>query len=124
MVNEATAEIKARVEQKQTLVVLPEGVMLNYLTRRVNSTRHSNFMPDGMLIFGEDEILQTLRDHPPDFIMIVHKDTADFGLPFFGQDYGESIYAWVQDGYEEVWLIGNRPIEKRYRFGMLLMQRR
>ena len=123
-VNAAIAEINNRLRPEQTLAVLSEGVMLNYITRRVNPTPYHNFMPDGLIIFGEDNILRSFQEHPPDFVMLVHKDTAEFGYQFFGRDYGTSIDQWIQSHYEEVWLIGNRPFQRAEEFGMLLLQRR
>ena len=122
-VTEALTMIARYVGPQQTLAVLPEGVMLNYLARRVNPTPHSNLMPPGLIVFGEDEILQTFVDDPPDFIMLVHKDTTEFGARFFGRDYGRRIFEWIHAEYEPVLVIGNPPLQDD-RFGMMLMRHR
>jgi hypothetical protein len=121
-VKRALDAIATHVGPEQTLAVLPEGAMLNYLSRRVNPTPHNNFMPPSLLVFGEDNILQSFKDHPPDFVMLVHKDTTEFGSRFFGRNYGWWIAAWIEDNYERAELIGYPPLQDN-RFGMLLMRR-
>ena len=108
---------------RQTLAVLPEGVMLNYLARRVNPTPYNKLMPPELIAFGEQDVLQAFADDPPDFIMLVHKDTSEFGARFFGRDYGRRIFEWIHAGYEPVLVIGHPPLRDE-RFGMMLMRRK
>ena len=96
--------------------------MLNYLTRRINPTPYVNFMPPELIIFGEDAILDSLQEKPPDLIAIVHKDTSEYGYRFFGRDYGQSIMHWVRQDYRPLGVIGAPPLRDR-RFGILLLER-
>jgi len=106
-----------------TLAVLPEGVMLNFLARRVNPTPYINFMPPEFLIFGEAAILDALERAPPDWIALVHKDTGEYGVRFFGRDFGQSIFAWIQRGYEPVEALGGPPFAPETDFGVRLLRR-
>jgi hypothetical protein len=108
----------------ETLAVLPEGVMLNYLARRVNPTGHVNFMPPELMIFGEDEILAAFRAKPPDWIVLTHKDTREYGVGFFGRGYGRPLYAWVLEHYRPVARFGDVPLAPSSRFGTALLERR
>ena len=96
-----------------TLVVLPEGAIINYLTRHINPTPHLNFLPPELAIFGEREILADLKAHPPDFIALVHRDTAEYGVPLFGTDYGQSLFEWVLNRYDRVVQVGAEPLRPR-----------
>ena len=97
------ADLVSIVERRSTrdssLLVLPEGIQLNYLTRRKNPTGIVNFMPPEYLMFGEDAILERLQANPPDAIVINHRKTSEYGLPFFGRDYGRETMRWVLDRY-------------------------
>ncbi len=103
------------------LVVLPEGVMLNFLLRRPNPTRYINFMPPELMIFGESRILDGLASSPPDSIVLVHKDTSEYGVPFFGRDYGVALMDWVREHYRPAVRIGRPPFRRVEDFGILLL---
>lgn len=116
------ADLAERLGPGDTLAVLPEGVMLNYLLRRTSSTPYINFMPPEIIMFDEEKILESFRRQPPDFIVFVHKETTEYGLPFFGRDYGRDLYAWVWDHYQPVRLIGDRPLQPGSKFGVQVME--
>jgi hypothetical protein len=123
VVNETLREIAARGATGQTLAVLPEGVMLNYLARRRTSVRHLNFMPIELVMFGEETMLGELAAHPPDFVSLVHKDAAEYGARFFGHDYGRRLAAWVAQHYRPVAQHGAPPFVDE-RFGIVLGARK
>jgi hypothetical protein len=93
-----------------TLVALPEGVMVNYLARLRNPTPYVNFMPPELLFYGEDQILSALAASPPDIVLLTHKNTSEYGFPWFGRDYGQSLMRWVMDNYSPVALFGDPPL--------------
>ena len=119
----ALREVERQVGPQDTLAVIPEGVMLNYLTRRAASTPHNNFMPPELLIYGEDRILADFRAAPPDYILVVHKDTSEYGFPLFGQDYAQRLYAWVGENYSAVHRTGKAPLVHVDQFGIELLKR-
>lgn len=120
LAGEALAAIEARLAPDETLLVLPEGVMLNYLARRRTPTRWVNFMPPELLLFGEGTMVAALDAHPPDLVALVHKDTGEYGARFFGRDYGEALMAWVRARYHEVERFGAEPLESDA-FGIALL---
>ena len=111
------------MEPEETLVVLPEGIMVNYLIRRENPTPYINFMPPEMILFGGGPILQSLKREAPDYIAFVHKKTVMYGYPFFGRDYGQQIYRWVNDNYYAIRRIGMRPFRDDTVFGIVILKR-
>jgi hypothetical protein len=104
----AVAEVLARIDEiipsQASLMVLPEGVMLNYLSRRINPTPYINFMPPELSIFGERNILTAMQENPPDFVLLVPKDTSEYGVAPFGVDpnYGMEITEWVKQEYAAI----------------------
>jgi hypothetical protein len=102
--------------------VLPEGVTLDYLARLTSPTRYVNFMPPELLLWGEAEILAAFEARPPDLVVIVQKDTTEYGYPQFGKDYGARLYAWVRTRYRQVALFGDPPLVDG-RFGIAVLER-
>jgi hypothetical protein len=107
----------------ETLVALPEGIILNVLLRRRNPTPHMNFMPPEILIFDEQAILASLEATPPDWIALVHKDTSEYGPRFFGRDYARRLAAFVRRDYRRVGRTGDVPFEPEARYGIELWRR-
>ena len=97
-----------------TVAVLPEGVMINYLSRRENPTPYTSLMLPEMLTFGEGVILRSLEMAPPDYILLVHRNTAEYGVPYFGSDprNGQAIMDWVGRRYTPIEVIGRQPLHE------------
>ncbi len=108
------------IGEGQSLAVLPEGVMLNFLLRRRNPTPYTNFMPTEMVLFGEPRILRAFQRHPPDWIVLAHKDTSEFAFRFFGRDYGRELFGWIMKTYRPVGVMGALPFRGN-RYGLLLL---
>ncbi|MBM82542.1 MAG: hypothetical protein CMJ78_18415 [Planctomycetaceae bacterium] len=114
--------IKHHVQPDQTLIVLPEGISVNYLTRRANSTPYLNLMPPNMTMLGEANVIAKFERHPPDFVVLMHRDSEEFGAQYFGRDYGRHLFAWLTTHYHSVTLIGAMPLQSE-QFGVLLLRR-
>jgi Dolichyl-phosphate-mannose-protein mannosyltransferase len=108
-----------------TLAVLPEGVMLNYLLRLDSPLRVINLMPPELMAFGEQDIVESLSAHPPDFVVLVHRDTKEYGFPLFGTDlrYGQRTRNWLDAGYQLVRTVGQNPRDANG-YGMEILRRR
>ncbi len=120
-VNTMLDEIETHVPPDASLAVFPEGVMINYLSRRANPTSYINFMPPELIVFGESNILAAFQDNPPDFVVLVHKDTSEYGPRFFGRDYGQELFTWIRENYQPVSLVGATPLQTDD-FGILLLE--
>ena len=112
----------ATLRNGTTLSVFPEGAMLNYLLRIPSSVPYTILMPPEVMTFGEDAILHAFQSAPPDYVLLLHKDTSEFGFRFFGIHYGGSLRLWLQNDYEPVWNIGPPPLQGEAG-GLLLLRR-
>jgi hypothetical protein len=121
-VKEMVAAIAERVAPGATLAVLPEGVMINYLARRETPSPYLTYMPDGMALLGEQALLAPLQAHPPDFVVVVSRDTSELGPAFFGVDYAQATLGWIKEHYDPVGKLGPGPFQ-RAGYGMLLLRR-
>jgi hypothetical protein len=119
----AVAWIETNTAPTNTLAVLPEGVMLNYLTRRDNPTPYVVFAFE-VWAFGEQNMLAAYQKNPPDYIVLVQRDTSEYGVPNFGQQkgFGLDVMQWVRKNYEPVYLIGGEPLQGGA-FGIKILKR-
>jgi 4-amino-4-deoxy-L-arabinose transferase-like glycosyltransferase len=95
--------IRRQTPASGTLAVFPQGLMLNYLTRRPDSIPQVNFMPPEVLAAGENVILSILAARPPDLIVLntssIAQDQFQLDQSYF---FGRSTLAWIQQNYEPV----------------------
>jgi hypothetical protein len=124
VVAETLQWIEANVKPNETIAALPEGAMLNYLSRRSNSAPYMVFNPAETATFGETQMLAAYQASPPDYILLVHRDTSEFGVDFFGRKrgFGYEMMQWITNAYRPVHLIGDEPL-KSHRFGIKILQR-
>jgi hypothetical protein len=94
--------VRHRVTPEQTLAVVPEGVIVNYLTRRHNPTGHINFMPPELVLFGEQAIIDAFRKSPPDYVLWFSRSVAEYGKRAFGDDYAVRLGAYLLGAYHPV----------------------
>jgi hypothetical protein len=114
----ALSWIQANVPPEATLAVLPEGAMINYLSRRVNPTPCLFWVPPVMAVFGQTNMNAAFEANPPDFIFIVARSTSEFGVGYFGyyHDYGTDLMRWIEGHYDRVYpaaeATGNQSFSK------------
>jgi len=123
-VNAFLAAARGRLAPGDTLAVLPEGAMINYLMRRRSSVPYLTMLPSDEAQFGEDELLGSLQRSPPSAVALVHRNTSEFGKPYFGTDYAQRTLAWVAAHYAPELTVGDPPLRPSSVFGIALLRRR
>lgn len=123
VVRETLERLRPLAAEGRTLVVLPEGVMLNYLARAKNPTPFTTFMPPEMAAHGESAILSSLERTRPDCVVVVEKDLSEWGLHALGRDYALSIAEWLRREYREDAVFG-KPTDSGRGFGLTLLLRK
>ncbi len=116
----ALAEVEREVGEGGKLLVVPEGVMLNYLSRRRAPTPFISFTPFDLIVWGQDEMIRALRRSPADAVLLVHRDTGEYGATFFGRDYGDRLSSWIHSRYRRVQRFGGAPLQPGTGFGVEL----
>jgi hypothetical protein len=131
IVKDALAYLASAMRPDQTLVVMPEGVMLNYLLRRDSTVPYLTFLPPDLIMFDEQAMLEALKKQPPDFIALMHRPVGEYGFAAFGGDYAQSFLKWMMDHYDfqHPVVFGDlpylqRPEDQRPYFGILIVSRR
>ena len=106
-----------------TVMVLPEGVMLNYLARRVSSTPYVNLCPPEVTMYGDEAIARAMAENPADYIVLVNKDVREYGKKTFGDaDYGLKMMQFVRQHYTPIQVFG-RPYTESPEHGITILVR-
>ena len=108
-----------------TLAVLPEGIMLNYLSHRTNPTRYCVWNPAEEEAFGQDNMMAAFTNGSPDIVMLVERDASEYGVKPFGQEprFGLELRHWLERNYEPVALIGHEPLQRDGKFGIKILKK-
>jgi 4-amino-4-deoxy-L-arabinose transferase-like glycosyltransferase len=117
-------ELNQKLRPGESFLVLPEGVLLNYLARVPAPAKYINYMPPELLMFGEERMVADLRAAAPAAIVLLHKPTAEYGFPWFGVDYGKLFAAWINESYAKGALYGDEPLRTGSRFGARVLWRK
>jgi 4-amino-4-deoxy-L-arabinose transferase-like glycosyltransferase len=122
---EALDWIRRSTPPDSSLVGLPEGIMLDYLARRVTTVPLVNFTTGEVIVWGETTLLEALSRRPPDYVALVARRTEDLGLGRFGAvpGYGRRVVQWVEARYETVARFGAEPLAGEG-FGVRILRRR
>jgi hypothetical protein len=125
----ALSWVQNNVPPEATLAMLPEGAMINYLSRHVNPTRHLLWLPLVMAGFGQTNMTAAFEENSPDYVVIIARSTSEFGVGYFGYypRYGTELKHWIDGHYDRVYPAdateiipaGNNPF-----FGLQIMKRR
>ena len=106
-----------------TFTVVPEGISLNFLSRRRSSVRYVELLPFEFTTFGERAIISEFQSHPPDYIVLADRDMTEYGAERFGiEGYGAEFLKWVRQEYSPEFQIGQPPFTGPG-FGMEVLKR-
>lgn len=119
LVNWAAEKMQSAPPQA-TLLVLPEGVMINYLSR------HRSLEPGWLRGVEEKEFLEQLRKTPPDYVVLITRDLSEFGVARFGApgNVGFEVVKWVANNYSIESALGGDPLAPKAQPGAWFLQRK
>ena len=87
----ALAWIETNVPPDATMAALPQGAMLNYLSRRINPTPDLDWNPTMFLVFGQEKMTAAFEKNPPDYVLLVEWTPYEFQIGEFGQFSGYGV---------------------------------
>ena len=98
----------ANTRPEEAVAVLPEGIMINYLSRRRNPTPYLSHLPTELAAFGQPAMDQALVEAAPEVVVVFHRDATEWGLPPFGEDprFGAALMGWLRGGYQPAACLG------------------
>ena len=86
--------------QGPTLAVFPEGVSINYFTRKPTPLTYYMFTPPETADpANEAAVLRELQTRRPAEIVIVSRDVSEYGSRGFGSDYDQGIFRYLIQKY-------------------------
>ncbi|MBU0756342.1 MAG: hypothetical protein KJ645_14465, partial [Planctomycetes bacterium] len=93
-----------------TLVVLPEGSLINFLTDQPNPLYYNLFIPPELNTPGvERAVIEQIEACKVDRILIIGRSVDEYGFHGLGIDYGTDLMAYIGAHYKEESSSGPTP---------------
>jgi 4-amino-4-deoxy-L-arabinose transferase-like glycosyltransferase len=122
----ALAWIETNVPPDATLAALPQGVIVNFLSRRINPTPDLDWNPTMFDVFSQEKMTAAFEKNPPDYVLLVEWNAYEFGIGGeFGHypGYGVELMRWIDENYALAQLFGSEPLQKKGLFGIKILKR-
>jgi len=106
--SQALAFLEAAKRKSQRVAVLPEDTALYFLSGTDAPSRWYIVTPQ-VLPPGETtaKYIEGLERADVRYVVVSDRATPEFGLPVFGIDYGQQIFAWLEKNYRVAQRIGD-----------------
>ena len=115
----------ARTAPETTALVLPEGVVLNYLARRRTPLAITKYFGVELAGGREAAVVSALEKKPPAYAVLVSRDLRGLGIPRYGATAGQGqlILEWLNQHYAIVSRAGGDPLDPTQQ-GIVLWRRK
>lgn len=101
IIGKSVEYLKKNTPLNATCLVMPEGVIINFLSNRKTMDKYYHLLPNHIEALGEDNIVKDLKLTPPEYILINDRNTGDFGLKYICDDYAKKICKFVDSNYTQ-----------------------
>ena len=121
MVQNVVEELR-RLPRQSRVLVLPEGLMVNYLARRKSPLNEWIFIDLTLANGAETRLVNRLAVDPPEHIVLLSRDMREHGITRFGASGqpGHKMLIYIQDHYRILRRFGGDPFDVSTRGAILL----
>ena len=105
--NQLIEFIDQNTKQDDKIVIFPEGMTINFLTKRSSDDYYNSLLPLYTETFGEEKIINHYKENMPEYVIFNNLDMKDYYFRFICQDYALGFCGFVQNNYELETVIGN-----------------
>jgi hypothetical protein len=111
VIDETLKKINETIKPNENFLVIPEGILLNYLTRRESPSPYTSFLLGDLVMHHEEKMVERLSRRLPDYVILIDRGVGEWGFRKFGVDTGTKISEWVIKNYIPIDTVGNIPFQ-------------
>lgn len=93
--------IQANTKTTDTVVIFPEGLLINFLTDRKSDNFYNSLIPLYVETFGEDKIIEHFKQKKPEYIIFNNWDNKEYYFRYICNDYALSFCGFVAKNYTQ-----------------------
>jgi len=116
--------LRQETTAEDTLVVFPEGPMINFMAQRRNPLYYCMYMPLDLNRKGAtDRVIREMERFKVSYVVINQRLADEQGYPVFGQDYGQAVRIYIGRNYDLVKQFGPFPFTSE-EYGIAVFKRK
>ena len=89
---QAVNYIKENTNDNDTVLVLPQGAVINFLSGRKSHNKYYYLIPSNIEMFGEENIVKNLEQNLPEYIVLQPMPFYDYKETYFCESFGKKIF--------------------------------
>lgn len=103
--NKLIKYIQTNTKKTDTVMIFPEGQLINFLTDRKSDNVYGSLIPLYIETFGEDKIIEHFKQTKPKYIIFNNWDYKGYYFEYICNDYAQAFCAFVAQNYTQEKLI-------------------
>lgn len=116
--------LQKNTAEDETLVVVPEGLLVNFLSGRRNPLYYYDYLPiDLSRPEIEESVILSMEKEKVDYVALVQRDIREHGAVVFGGDYAQQLFNYINEKYFLYKQFGPFPYTSS-RYGAALFKRK
>lgn len=116
--------LRDHTDKRESLVVFPEGLTINFLSERNNPLYYYIYLPiDLDKPEVSQDIITEMKNKNVDYVALIQRDTSEYGYAIFGKDYAKQLWNYISENYILYKQFGPFPFTSQG-FGIALFKRR
>lgn len=96
---EITAFIKNNVKNDESVIILPEGLFMNFAVGAKSDNYFNIFTPDRADAYKEEKIIEHYKKTKPDYFILIDSDYILYGTPYICKDFAQGLCRYVGENY-------------------------
>lgn len=105
--NEAIEYVENNTKETDRVVVIPETMYLNFVTKRPTDNIFDSLTPMYFETFGEEFVINHFEQTRPEYFIFNNRDTSDYGKRYICADYGKQFCRFVEEKYTNTATFGD-----------------
>ena len=113
--NNTVSWILQNTKPDDAVLVLPEGLFINYITKRPTNPKYYHLIPNHISALGEDNIVKDLSENLPNYIILNNVSYEAYGAKYICENFGFKICSVINDNYELVETYSSHHVPKYHK---------
>ena len=105
--NEAIEYVENNTKETDKVVVIPETMYLNFVTKRPADNIFDSLTPMYFETFGEEFVINHFEQTRPEYFILNNRDTSDYGKRYICTDYGKQFCRFIEEKYTNTATFGD-----------------